>query len=639
MNNQAAACAVRADGLPSFACSAVMRWCLWGILWIWAVLPRVVADECLARMYQDVACSVVMCADEQLQRIVLSTQHPQELRIWEDGEARVLRVEALEYMTQVLFCRDGYLLVAGTDSEGNTRLLRYAAGESPADVTPAELPAWCVPITEVEREGKRLLLLQAAPESKTEAPFYVLDVAAKALREVGAAPAVAHALLPDGRSSAWLRWADDGSKSIYVPSAGGDVRSILTVPADVRLQLLGCDGEDGVYVLHDWEREGTCLARLRLSDGRLQQLSENGRADVVSPFFTGSGEPVGYVQQWDKMTYVPLRACAVMDELQEALPTDAEWLPLQLSVDEQRVLLQLMPAGQPSRPVLYERGVGLRELSEPRQVPPTRPTHFAEYPAADGTRIPCYYTLPEGKGPFPTVIFVHGGPRMRTDSTYDWRVQYLVSCGFAVVQPQFRGSRGWGKSFMHAGNRQWGKGVMQTDVNDCIPWLAEQGIAEYGRVAIFGGSYGGYAATAALCFFPGMYACGISLFGPQDLLQHLQYANSVELPYTGEDKLVVGDWQDVRDRQRLYDVSPVNHVGAFAEPLLIYYGEKDTLVPPEHSIRLINALHAAGKKIKAVSLPDEGHGFMNPAHEPWLYARHIVPFLNEHLHHHEKLPQ
>lgn len=635
MNNQVAACAVRAEGLPPFAYAVVMRWWLWIIVWVLCILPRGVADEARARRYQDAACSVVMCADAQLRRFVLSTQRPNELRLWEDGEEQVLRVGAVEYITQVLPCSDERLLVAGIDGAGRTRLLMYAAGAAPVDATPADLPAWCMPIMEVARGGKRMLLLQAAPEPCTEAPFYVLDAATGELCEAGIAPAVSHALLPDGSVAAWLQWAEDGSKSIYASVEGGADRCVLTVAPDVRLQLAGNAGPGVVYVLHDREREGTCLAVLRLSDGRLQPLAEAGRADVMSPFFSHSGEIVGYTRQWDKMTYVPLRTCAVMSELQRSLPADAEWVPLRLSADEQRVQLQLMPAGQPERPAVYELGKGLRELSVPQQVPPTRPTRFAEYTAADGTRIPCYYTLPQGAGPFPTVIFVHGGPRMRNDGNYDWRVQYLVSCGFAVVQPQFRGSRGWGKSFMHAGNRQWGKGVMQTDVNDCIPWLVEQGIAERGRIAVFGGSYGGYAVTASLCFYPGMYACGVSLFGPQDLLLYLQKMNGVEQAYAGEDALTVGDVRDPAERARLQAVSPACHVENFRDPLLVYYGERDTLIPPEHSRLLIRRMQAAGKDVTVVSLPDEAHGFANPAHEPWLYARLIVPFFNKHLNHHE----
>lgn len=635
MKKQVAAYAVRAEGLPPFACATIMQRFLWIILWIFSLLPRGLADEARARLYQDAACAVVMAADAQLSRFVLSTPQPNELLLLTNGADQILRVEAVEYITKVLFCRDGRMLVAGTDCTGRTRLLLHAEGRAVADVCPAGLHAWCMPIMEVERAGKVLLLLQAAPEPCSNAPFYLLDVESVELREAKIIPAVSHALLPDGSAAAWLQWGDDGSKRIYVPGEGGSSRCVLSVAQDDRLQLVGVDGVGGVYVLHDIEREGVCLARLRLSDGKLQTLADAGRADVMAPFFSIGGELVGYTQQWDKITYVPLRSCAVMEELQRALPQDAAWVPLLLSADEQRVQLQLIPAGQPARPALYERGKGLRELSKPQQVPPTRPTHFDEYTASDGTRIPCYYTLPDGIGPYPTVIFVHGGPRMRNDANYDWRVQYLVSCGFAVVQPQFRGSRGWGKSFMHAGNRQWGKGVMQTDVNDCIPWLVEQGIAERGRIAVFGGSYGGYAVTASLCFYPGMYACGISLFGPQDLLLYLQKMNGVEQAYAGEDALMVGDMRDPAERARLQAVSPACHVENFREPLLVYYGERDTLIPPEHSRMLIRRMRAAGKAVTEVSLPDEAHGFANPAHEPWLYAKHIVPFLKKHLNHHE----
>lgn len=193
---------------------------------------------------------------------------------------------------------------------------------------------------------------------------------------------------------------------------------------------------------------------------------------------------------------------------------------------------------------------------------------------------------------------------MRTDDSYVCRVQYLVSQGFAVVQPQFRGSRGWGSSFMHAGNRQWGKGCMQTDVNDAIPWLIRHGIARQDEIAIFGGSYGGYAVTAALAFYPGLYACGISLFGPLDLVLHLTKMNGMDAPFAGEDSLTIGDISTAEGRAHLRSISPVYHAENVREPLLLYYGGKETLIPPEHSERLYKALRAAGKEVPLVTYPD-----------------------------------
>lgn len=596
-------------------------------------LPRGWADEALACRYQNAGCAVVMCSDADLSRFVLSTEEANKL-LFKDAEGeRELQVEAWAYVLSVMPWGDAGMLLSGNGADDKARLMLYHDG-SLQDVTPTDLPAWCVPICRVQRGEKSYLLAQGADVPQSDAPLLLIDVehgvCSSALSEVG----VAYSIRADGRIVALLRWAADGSKSVYALGENG-AQPVLTVGCADRLQLFGSAGNHAVYVMHDVAREGACLAALDLKTRALQTVAEAGRADVTLPFFSPSGELVGYCSRWDKEHYTVVRPCSVIEALQQALPSDASFVPLKLSADVQRVLIHYSPAGQPARPAVYELGVGLRELATPQNVPPTRPTHFGEYPAADGTRIPCYYTLPAGDGPHPTVIFVHGGPRMRTDSLYDWRVQYLVSQGFAVVQPQFRGSRGWGKSYMHAGNRQWGRGVLQTDVNDCIPWLVEKGIAAPGRIAIFGGSYGGYAATAALCFYPGMYACGISLFGPQDLELYLQKMNGMEAPYAGEDAMLVGEADTPEGRAALRRLSPVYHAADVTEPLLIYYGEQDTLIPPEHSKRMIEALRAAGKPVQAVSLADEAHGFADPAHEPWLYACLIVPFLNQHLNNHE----
>ncbi len=593
------------------------------------------ADEVAARCYQDVACATLWAADEELRSFVLGTEQLNELLLLGEQEGGLLQLPGCDSIIRVLARPEGGWLIAARAADGTSRLLTCTCAADMQDVSPAALPRHCVPIRFIEREARSYLLVQGGDVPSSTADIYLVDIAVTpatcTLLHRGEAGMVSQIFRHDGSRMASLCWNAEGCKHIHYHETADKVRSILSTGAADRLQLISANGEEKLYVLHDMGQEGAGLAELYLSDGKLQTISSSGRADVTYPFFGPSGELLGYCSQWGKGSYTAFQSCPAIEELQRILPSEAEFVPLKLSTDGQRLLLQLMLAGQPSRPALYERGIGLRELMPPTDIPPTRPTLFAEYLARDGASIPVYYTLPEGEGPFPTVVFVHGGPRMRTDALYDWRVQYLVSQGFAVVQPQFRGSRGWGKAFMHAGNRQWGRGCMQTDVQDCLPWLEQQGIARAGNVAVFGGSYGGYAVTAALCFFPGSFACGVSLFGPQDMELYLLKMNEVEAPYAGEDFLLVGDISTPEGRAALRHISPVYYAANVTEPLLIYYGERDTLIPPAHSQRMIAALRAAGKDVTAVSLPDEAHGFEQPAHEPWLYARHIVPFLRKHL--------
>ena len=627
--------------LPDFADD--MR--MWFILCVsfLALMGRAGADEHLAQRYQDISLSHVAAADAALRQLVLTTEHPNELLLVRGEERFRMSVPELVNIERAFWQPDGSLLVSGLTASGRSGFFRFSNEGDTRDLTPENLPDWCVPIMPVQRGQKHFYLAQAAPQPMSGAPLYLLRLEGEkpscCMLYPNRSHATAYALRKNGTPLARLNWAADGSKQICYRRPDGTVCTALSASASDRLQLLGAAGEQSVYVVHDINREGACLAELHLPTGSLKTVADAGSADVTAPFFSPDGELLGFSSLRGKLVYTPLRSCPIVEQLERSLPPDCEWLPLQLSQDGKRLLLRLSPAGQPPRPAIFDSERGLQELAAPQDIPPTRPTHFAEYPARDGTRIPVYYTLPEGKGPFPSVIFVHGGPRARTDAGYDWRVQYLVSQGYAVVQPQFRGSRGWGKSFMHAGNRQWGTGVMQTDVYDCIPWLLEQGIATRDRVAVFGGSYGGYAVTAALCFSPDTFACGISLFGPQDLLLHLRQMNEVDSPFAGEDALTVGDINDPADRERLRAISPVYHAENFRAPLLLYYGGKDTLIPPQHSIRLAEALRRAGKQVTVHTHPEEAHGFLHPRREPQFYANHIVPFLKQHLRHSQTTPQ
>lgn len=593
------------------------------------------ADSGQARRYQDVGMPMVMAWDAALLRFVMAGERENELQIQSERGKEEIRVEGVQVIARVLLLKDGSCLMCGTDAAGKTRFYLYREGGCLQELRSEGVPAWCMPMMEVADGAESSLLALGGDQPMGAAPVYRLQVKDGVVRAHLLYPnrerAVSWAFTPAGEPRATLRWDAKGGKHVDSWLGGRGPHPVFSAAASERLQLLGIADEKHVYVMHDRGLEGAGLGRLHLETGELTTIASADRADIVHFLLAPHGELLGYSDRWGTDEYTAVKACPAWNAVCREVAAEAAVTPLAVSSCGRRLLFLMQEGGAPASYALWEQGKGSRILVAPQNLPPVRKTHFAEYQAADGTSIPVYYTLPEGEGPFPTVVFVHGGPRMRTDASYDWRVQYLVSQGFAVVQPQFRGSRGWGKSFMHAGNRQWGTGVMQTDVNDCIPWLQEQGIAEPGRIAIFGGSYGGYAATAALCFYPGTYACGISLFGPQDLLLHLQKMNAEESPYAGEDNLVIGNQDDPAERARLRAVSPALHAHKFQDPLLLYYGEKDTLIPPEHSKLLAKNLRVAGKQVKVLSLPDEAHGFLNPEHEPWLYAEHIVPFLRQHL--------
>ncbi|TVP90520.1 MAG: S9 family peptidase [Thioalkalivibrio sp.] len=260
------------------------------------------------------------------------------------------------------------------------------------------------------------------------------------------------------------------------------------------------------------------------------------------------------------------------------------------------------------------------------------PMEPIRYTARDGEVIPGYLTLPLGAEPegLPLVVMPHGGPWIRDTPGYSGTVQFLANRGYAVFQPNFRGSSGFGKDFLNAGNQEWGTGVMQHDVTDGVLHLIEQGIADPDRVAIFGSSYGGYAALAGLAWTPELYAAGVSMVGPSNLITLME---SIP-PYweAGIRRMHgrVGDPEDPEDRERLEAQSPLFHVEQMRAPLMVAQGANDPRVKQQESDQIVSALHGAGHPVEYLLAPDEGHGFVNQTNRLAFFAG-LETFLAEHV--------
>jgi dipeptidyl aminopeptidase/acylaminoacyl peptidase len=239
------------------------------------------------------------------------------------------------------------------------------------------------------------------------------------------------------------------------------------------------------------------------------------------------------------------------------------------------------------------------------------PVKFFHYPAADGTSIPAYLTLPQGRPAraLPLVVLVHGGPEARDEPGFDWLSQAIASRGYAVLRPQFRGSSGFGAAFVEAGYGQWGK-KMQTDVSDGVRELVKSGVVDPKRVCIAGWSYGGYAALAGAVFDSAAYRCALDMAGPSDLRLMLDevrdkangYNDSLEMRYWSRFMGV----KTPGDRN-LDDISPARHADQAAIPILIVHGVDDTVVRYEQSKRMAEALKRAGKPYEFVTLNGEDH--------------------------------
>ncbi len=233
------------------------------------------------------------------------------------------------------------------------------------------------------------------------------------------------------------------------------------------------------------------------------------------------------------------------------------------------------------------------------------------YPAADGMTIPGYLTLPPGVTDprnLPLVVLPHGGPAARDSLGFDWWAQGLASRGYAVLQPNFRGSDGLGKAHLEAGYGEWGR-KMQTDLSDGVRWLAGQGWIDPARVCIAGASYGGYAAMAGPTLDPGVYRCAVSVARVSDLRAMVQW----EADQGGRrDSPVVRYWNRFMGADRLGDrdldqISPAAQAARADAPILLLHGRDDTVVPFEQSRFLAEALRRAGKPYELIELSGEDH--------------------------------
>lgn len=258
------------------------------------------------------------------------------------------------------------------------------------------------------------------------------------------------------------------------------------------------------------------------------------------------------------------------------------------------------------------------------------PKRRIEYPAADGLRIPGYLTLPPDREAtrLPLVVLPHGGPAAADTMRFDWWSQALAEQGYAVLQPNYRGSA-LQYDFLAAGFGQFGR-KMQTDLSDGVRYLVAQGIVDPARVCIVGASYGGYAALAGVTLETGVYRCAVSVAGVSNLRQFLQWVDDKHLSESNREQRYWDRFLGVPNRKdpKLDEISPIRHVAAISVPVLLIHGKDDTVVPYDQSDDMYDALRAARKKVEFVKLKDEDH-WLSRSETRLQMLREVVRFLQE----------
>jgi dipeptidyl aminopeptidase/acylaminoacyl peptidase len=383
------------------------------------------------------------------------------------------------------------------------------------------------------------------------------------------------------------------------------------------------DGQ-GLYIEDNLESDTTQLYVLNL-DGRGKQVLSYRKDVDVGPVLL---HPTEHHVQAVGHNLHRLEWTVLDESIREDIERLATVNPGELSLvsrdrDDRHWLMAYTADREPVRYYAYDRETRMttfvfsnRPDLETFTLAEMRPVTIR---SRDGLALYSYLTLPWGVEPknLPLVLNVHGGPWARDSWGYDAEAQWLANRGYAVLQVNFRGSIGFGKSFLNAGNREWGA-KMHDDLIDAVEWAVREGFADRRKVAIYGGSYGGYAALAGAAFTPDVFCCAVDIVGPSNIVTLIRSIPPYWAPLMHNFRVRVGDVETERDF--LQARSPLFQADRMRIPLLIAQGANDPRVKQAESEQIVEALRGKGKEVEYLLFPDEGHGFARPENRMAFYA-------------------
>ena len=414
-------------------------------------------------------------------------------------------------------------------------------------------------------------------------------------------------MMPDGGTEI-LRVDPDTLVPIYSVSAEETCSPLRFTPDGKKFYLETNKNRDRVDLeLFDLSTGKTSLVdtdpqkEVDLEDALFSDVTN----ELVATFYVGDRLRVYPKQKQFAETWAALKKALPQGEIGIGSTT----------ADENILVASISSDVDPGSRYLFDRRTGKAELlyrSRPNlpssQLASMKPVR---YKSRDGLVIPAYLVLPKGlpATKLPAVMLIHGGPWGREQWRYNPEAQFFANRGYAVLIPNFRGSTGYGKKFLNAGNKQWGKGFMQHDITEGVKYLITKKIADPKRVGIYGGSYGGYATLAGVTFTPDLYAAGISYVGPSNIITLLKSIPPYWAPMKKMFAIRVGDMDNPKDLKMLEDVSPLNSAKNITASLLVIQGANDPRVNKAESDRIVIALRDLGRPVEYLVAPDEGHGF------------------------------
>ena len=406
---------------------------------------------------------------------------------------------------------------------------------------------------------------------------------------------------------------------------------------------LGFDRSGRVLYMKDSRgRDTAAVTAVNLDTGTTQVLAADPRADatrVMAHPTEGTIQAVAFNYTRTEWTVLDPAVQADLDYLKTVAPGDV--VVTSRTLDDRIWTVAFLLDNGPARSYVYDRAARratfLFTNRKALEGLPLARMHPVIVRSRDGLNLVSYLTLPREADPgdgrprqaVPLVLSVHGGPWARDSWGLDPEHQWLANRGYAVLSVNFRGSTGFGKHFVNAGNREWAA-KMHQDLLDAVDWAVREGIAQRDRICIMGGSYGGYATLVGLTFTPTAFTCGVDIVGPSNLITLLNTIPPYWEPGIAQFTERVGDHRTEEGRAFLESRSPLTFVDRIQRPLLIGQGANDPRVKQSESDQIVSAMQKKGIPVTYVLYPDEGHGFVRPENRLSFNAV-VEGFLSQHL--------
>lgn len=511
-------------------------------------------------------------------------------------------------------------LVFTTDTGGDELphlLLTDSKGVAPRDIAPEQPPGRRTDFIEWADDGKTFLYQSSLRDEKF-LDLYEYDVAtgkSERLWEASGSLNVA-ANSRDHRRFVLSETLTDQNANLYLFDRGSKEKPVLLTPHQGEVLFNAADlSPDGktLYYTSDGGREFQALHAMDLTTRESKPVAQPDW-DVEEAGFTHAGKYFFHGINADGQHQLEVKNAATNQTVTlPAPPPGGSWVPLVSSRTDRYLGVRLQGDAGPTAPYVVDLQAGTaRRVLDP--LPETLRDHkmavgeIVHIPSFDGRKVPAFLYKPAGKGPFPAVIDVHGGPTAQSRREFSAIRQYLVSKGYVVLVPNVRGSTGYGKSYTKLDNKDFGGGPLK-DVVACKHWMTKNAHVDPHKVVVMGGSYGGYMALAAATFTPTEFAALVDLFGVSDLKTLVEgfpayWSSASEAIYRK-----FGDPKNPDDEKYQHDRSPIHFVDKIVRPLLVVQGDRDARVKKDQSDRMVEALKKRKMPVHYLVLADEGHGF------------------------------